>query len=129
MPRSTPPRMNVPPLSEHQIQNQIQSYLWMKGFFVMRLNSGRIPMTDKYGKKRIIQMAEPGTPDLMAFRPRHKMPNAAASDQGIQLIFVEVKAGRNKPTIFQENKMHDLTRYGAYCVVAYSIEDLQKLGI
>jgi len=117
--------------TEHQIQNAIMGYLRAKGYYVMRLNSGAIRSRDGHGKMNLIRLMEPGTPDVLAFkgRPAYSItPNGEPSYQS-NIIFVEVKAGKNKPTTLQKMKMDELMRYGATCFVAYSVEDLIKLGI
>jgi len=100
--------------TEHEIMNAIINILWIKGFYPMRLNSGKIPMESKYGK-RLIQLLPAGTPDIMAFKPY--------ADH-VKLIFVEVKAGNNEATWIQQQKMIELTRFGAKCIVAHSVDEL-----
>ena len=97
--------------SEHSIQNTIISYLWMRGYYVQRLNSGKIPMQSLHGQ-RLIQLMPPGTPDIMAFKKN-------------ELLFIEVKRPGKKPTYLQEEKMKELETYGARCFVATSLEDVE----
>lgn len=110
--------------TEHQIQNAIMGYLRAKGYYVMRLNSGAIRSRDSHGKMNLIRLMEPGTPDVLAFKK-----NYDCEGYGCELLFIEVKAGKNKPTTLQKMKMDELMRYGATCFVAYSVEDLIKQGI
>lgn len=92
----------------------------------MRLNSGRIPMTDYRGKQRMIWMGEKGTPDLMAFRKPYVFDKKYRL---VQLLFIEVKRPGKKPTFNQEQMMKLLEEKGARCIVATGIEDLEKEGI
>lgn len=110
--------------SEHQLQTLIINYLFIKGYYAMRLNSGKIPMEGKRGR-RLIQMLPAGTPDIMAF----KSPRVVIFDPArkyCELLFIEVKRPGNKPTILQQTKMKELEESGARCFVASSIEDVDK---
>lgn len=108
--------------SEHDIQSVIINYLQAKGWYVMRLNSGKMPYEYK-GKRGMVHMLPVGTPDLMAFKDPYQ------AEGGVDLLFIEVKAGKNKPTDLQTMRMKELERYGAKCMVAYGVEDLEKAGI
>lgn len=107
--------------TEKQIQQTIINFLKYKGFFVLRLNSGRIPTS----KGKMVNLAPKGTPDIMAFRnPR---TCGCMKCDGVSLIFVEVKRKGNKPTFAQEQMMKELEFYGSRCLVAHSVEELEKL--
>lgn len=69
--------------------------------------------------------AAAGTPDIMAFKPIKSISDVDRVD----LIFVEVKQPGNKPTPLQEAKMKELESFGAQCLVATSIDDVQAQGI
>lgn len=99
-------------VTEHQLQTEIMQYLQYKGYYVMRLNSGKYSVGEGRSK-RFIMGQEAGTPDLMAFR-------------GVRMFFVEVKVPGNKPTLLQTQKMKELEGYGAQCFVATSLEELQE---
>lgn len=116
--------------TEHQIQTLLKNYLTAKGWYVMRLNSGRIPMSDYRGKQRMIWMGEKGTPDLMAFKEL-SLPNGYGSvpETHLKLLFIEVKRPGKKPTFNQEQMMKLLEEKGAKCIVASSIEDLEAEGL
>lgn len=90
----------------------------MWGWYVMRLNSGKMSRTytNKSGvtKKRFINMLPPGTPDLFALKKG-------------RVAFIEVKKPGNKPTYLQEEKMKELQSYGAVCLIARDPEDLEPL--
>lgn len=123
--------------SEKQIQQQIMNLLRMKGYYVMRMNSGKYSVGEG-SSRRFIKGHEAGTPDVMAFKKGvanvdldkvEYKPNARFLITGyyIDLLFVEVKAGRNKPTTLQTMKMKELEEYGAKCLVAYSVEDVEAV--
>lgn len=109
------------PVSEHQLQTEIMQYLRYKGFYVMRLNSGKYAMGEGPSKRFIVGQ-EAGTPDILCFREGfiHRGVTHA------QMIFIEVKKSGNKPTILQTAKMQELEGYGAKCFVATSIEDVES---
>lgn len=111
-------------LSEHQIQAQIEKGLRGRGFYVDRMNSGNMRVRDARGKWYFVKLHPAGTPDLMAFKPLYDNDGGRI---GAQLLFVEVKAGYNKPTRLQQWKMQELTGKGAECIVAYSWEDVEKV--
>lgn len=110
-------RMKLQELTEHEIQTQVINYLGYNGFYCMRLNSGKIRSSDKYGKSRMINLAPVGTPDLQAFRKK---------GDGVQLYFFEIKRPGRKATWHQEQKMKELEEFGARCLVVTSIEDLER---
>ena len=114
----------MPPMKEHQLMTLLKNYLQAKGWWVMRINSGAIRATNKYGNQHMVRLAEVGMPDLMAFR---------SADRGIkdyfeltQLLFIEVKVPGNKPTFLQIRKMKELEEFGARCIVIHSLEELEK---
>ena len=108
--------------TEHQIQTQIINFLKYKGWFVMRLNSGKISVGEGRSR-RMIQLAEVGTPDLMAFREvwfENRMYRAT------ELFFIEVKRPGKLPTLHQKVKMQELEEHGARCIVAHSVEEVEE---
>lgn len=117
--------MKLPLPSEHQIQTDIMTFLILKGWYVMRLNSGIIPSATK-GK--MIRLMPAGTPDIMAFKNivtqassvHHLMTNQ------LDLIFIEVKKEGKKATPIQEETMRSLEKYGARCLVAHSVAEVEK---
>lgn len=116
--------------TEHQIQTEIINYLRMKGWYVMRLNSGKYSVGE--GKsKRFIMGQDAGTPDLMCFKKTKFGLNIEDVEGlpyvGVSLFFIEVKVSGNKPTLLQTAKMKELEEYGAKCIVATSVEDVMKL--
>lgn len=115
-------------LSEHQIQDQIMGYLRSKGWYVDRMNSGRMQYRNSHGKIGYVKLHPVGTPDIMAFKKKW-VETESGSYYKTHLLYVEVKAPGNKPTRLQTMKMQELTEHGAICLVATSIEDLAKVGI
>ncbi len=117
---------DLPPPLEHQTMQQIVNYLKYKGWYVMRLNSGRYSVGEGRSR-RYIMGQEKGTPDLLAFKPviRENRRYREIED----LLFIEVKRQGNKPTELQLAKMRELEEYGARCLVIHSLEELQAEGI
>lgn len=101
-----------PKVSEHALQQLFMNYLTAKGYYVMRLNSGKFAVGEG-ASRRFIRGQDAGTPDLLCIKKG-------------KALFVEVKVGSNKLTIMQEQKIKELAEYGCKTIVAYSIEDLQE---
>lgn len=104
-------------VKESTISRQIYLYLQYHGWYVIRLNSGMISLGEGENK-RFFKGSEKGTPDLMAFK---------TVNEKLQLVFIEIKRANKKPTDWQRIKMEQLRKYGARCIVAHSIDDIQKL--
>lgn len=130
---------------ESEIQNSIIEYLRLKKFYVQRLNSGMIPLAYK-GKTRMMNLSEPGTPDLMAFKneifiaeelkieeleakPNERIIMKPITYKMLQLYFIEIKRPGKTATKLQAEKMLELEKYGASCLEIHSIEELQKAGL
>lgn len=126
--------MNTIQPTEHQIQTLIINYLKIKGWYVMRMNSGKYSLGEGRSK-RFVQGHEAGTPDVMAFKKFTKpgtekdYGSYATAEQELSLLFIEVKRPKKKATVLQEAKMKELQEYGAKCIIATSIEDLKAKGI
>lgn len=101
--------------SEHQIQNDIFTYLAYKGYYVLRLNSGAVKTKTGY-----MRLSPKGTPDLMAFK-------GYSGHGGVNLLFIEVKRPGKKVSPEQEIMMDMLSTYGARCIVAYSVKDVEEI--
>lgn len=108
--------------SERGIQAAIINYLGYKGWKTIRLNSGRIPI-ESNGKKRLVMLSEPGTPDLLAFRKCE----CCIMKMSVDLLFIEVKRPGNAATALQTAKMKELEAYGAKCITIHSIEELETV--
>ena len=112
--------------TEHQIQTQIINFLKYKSWFVMRLNSGKISVGEGRSR-RMIQMNEVGTPDIMAFRRFVRTCDVhSIGTLHLDLLFIEVKRPGNKPTLHQKMKMRELESFGARCLVAHSVEEVEE---
>lgn len=99
-------------MKESAIQAHIIQYMTMRGHYVMRLNSGLV----KSERGGMMRLAPAGTPDLLCIKDG-------------KCLFIEVKAGKNKPTDLQLQMMAILESYGAKCLVSYGIDDLQERGL
>jgi hypothetical protein len=119
--------------TEHQIQYLLMGYLRRKGYYVERLNSGKFSAGEGRSK-RFIMGVTPGTPDLIAFKQYQGKLDCIKCDNPVgglytDLVFIEVKRPGNKPTALQKAKMEELEEYGARCIVATSVEDLETMGL
>jgi hypothetical protein len=113
--------------TEHQIQTQVVNFLRYKGYYVQRMNSGKIPIGEGRSR-RLVSMSRAGTPDVMAFKASRWIVDPGGEYQQpeqIQLLFVEVKTPGNKPTPLQTEVMKELEEHGARCIVAHSIEEVE----
>jgi site-specific DNA-cytosine methylase len=114
--------------SEHQIQTEIINFLRGQGYYVQRLNAGNYAVGEGRSR-RMVHGVKAGTPDIMAFKKVEYTTDVWAGSQfkDTDLLFVEVKAGKNKPTALQTEIMKELEEYGARCIVAHSREEVEQL--
>jgi hypothetical protein len=108
--------------TEHQLQTQIINFLRYKGYYVQRMNSGKIPIGEGRSR-RLISMSRAGTPDVMAFKP--SLIITRSRNWPVDLLFIEVKTPGNKATPLQTEVMKELEAHGARCIVAHSIEEVE----
>lgn len=94
-------------MSETEIQKQIIDFLKKKGWLVFRMNAGLV----KKGSYTF-HLSPKGTPDLMAVGPE-------------VLIWIEVKAGKAKPTPEQLEQHAALRVRGQKVVVVWSLDELK----
>lgn len=98
--------MKIP---ESAIQSHIMQYMTKKGWYVQRQNSGMV----KSERGGMVRLAPVGTPDLLCIKDG-------------RILFIEVKNEKGKVTELQQQKMEELRGYGAECIVARSIEDVEN---
>jgi len=101
-----------PAIPERAIQASIIEYLRWRGYYVQRLNSGGM----RDARHNLVTLSAAGTPDVLAIKDG-------------RALFVEVKRPGKRPTARQEAMMETLRSYGAHCLVATSVEDLQAAGL
>jgi len=94
---------------ERAIQASMMTYLRLRGYYVLRLNAGALP--NKQG--RPVHMLPAGCPDLLAIKAG-------------RATFVEVKRPGKMPTEGQRLMMETLRSYGARCLCATSVEELER---
>jgi hypothetical protein len=78
------------------------------------MNAGAI-MTGQYSQRRV-QLAPPGCPDIIGWQ----------KGTG-KFIGVECKVGPNKRTALQEQFARDIQADGCIYILAYSLEDVEKV--
>lgn len=99
----------TPAITERAVQSAIMQYLRLRGYYVLRLNAGAL--LDAQG--RSVRMHPAGTPDLLAIKDG-------------RAVFVEVKRPGKMPTERQRLMMAELRTYGARCICATSVEELER---
>ncbi len=99
--------MRIP---ERAIQAQILQYLRYRGIKAFRINAGGL--RDK--RNHLIRMAPKGSADIWGVMP------------GGRAIFVECKAEGGKLTQFQELFLQEMKEQGAVCIVARSVDDVER---
>jgi len=103
-------------LTEHELMNWCISWLSLKGHYVQRINSGKIPVFQSGRIARMVKLAETGTPDIIGF---HK-------DTG-QFIGIEIKVKPNKPLPAQVEFITNLKRCGGIGAIVYSQEEMMSI--
>lgn len=88
------------------------------------MNSGMLPMGEGRSR-RLIRMNKAGTPDIMAFKNKD-CPNLECGYPIVDLLFIEVKRPGNKATPLQTEVMKELEEYGATCIVAHSVDEVEN---
>ena len=106
---------------EADIQHEIITYLESKGYYVQRLNAGGYKLGNGF-----VHGVKGGTPDLMAFKCQVDFCNAPIGDCDIDLVFVEVKRPGGIVSELQIQKIKELENYGARCIVAHSVAELEE---
>jgi hypothetical protein len=83
----------APRLTENDVEAQVKTFLEFRGWKVIRLHSGLIPLPyERDGKKALIRIGEQGMPDWLAVHPRmHERGKPAC-------IWMELKRPGAKPS-------------------------------
>lgn len=105
-------------MTESDLSRGIREALTAKGCWVMRLNSGAMPIGT--GKaRRFIRMGEPGTPDLLVMFPAGFPTPEHAMDWG----FLEVKLAKGKLSVAQVAWHEKAAQLGINCRVVRGISE------
>lgn len=112
-------RFSRPRIPESAIQAHVLQYLRLRGIKAYRINAGMIPTGEKRSR-RMIRLAPKGFSDIMGV-----LGEAFGRHKG-RAIFVEVKAKGGKLTQFQEMFLDEMRQQGAVCIVARSIDDVER---
>lgn len=101
--------------SESDIQRTILDYLALLRIPAWRNNSGAVALGE--GKsRRYVRYGQKGSSDILGVLP----PSG-------RLLAIEVKRPGNKPTEHQTAWLERMRAAGAVCIVATSIEDVQRV--
>lgn len=100
---------------ESDIQRSILDYLALLRILCWRNNSGAVALGE--GKsRRYVRYGQKGSSDILGVLP----PSG-------RLLCIEVKRPGNRPTEHQTAWLERMRAAGAVCVVAYGIEDVQRV--
>jgi len=103
-------------IKEKDIIKSCMQYLLLKGYEVIRNNSGAFVVAEN-GKKRLIRFGSPGSPDLIACSPDGRF------------VAIECKSKRGKLTDFQRNYLNRIAARGGIALVVRSVEELERAGL
>lgn len=101
-------------MTEHDTQNAIIQLITLKGGVPIRVNSGMVKITDQSGKTRVFKGEKKGTSDLIALYKG-------------RFIAIEVKYGDNHPTREQWAFLARVVENGGIALVAYDVEDVNRI--
>lgn len=119
MPKERAFKLPVP--SEKVIQSGILSYLALTDVLAKRNNAGKLRINDGVHRNRMVNLGESGWPDIIGLLGRSYGAKAG------HFLGVEVKKPGNKTTPLQDSVLARIEEYGGITIVAYSIEDVQKV--
>lgn len=112
-------------MSENDIRNACAEWLIYDGWLVLRINSGAATVKDEKGKRRWMWFTKwmalgegtqtAGVSDLLCLKPSQPP------------LVVEAKVPGNTPTEAQRRFMAQWEAHGGKAVVAYSIEDVERV--
>lgn len=97
-------------MTEGQVVNACIRYLWLKGCFVWRQNTGAYKPE---GSNRFIRYGTPGCPDIVGLTPSGRF------------LGVECKVGLAKQTPHQVTFQNHIERHNGIYILARSIDDLE----
>lgn len=107
--------------SENDIKNAVIKYLRLRGYWVMRLNTGAFS-GEYHGKRRFVRFAVPGCADILAIRQR--TPLDAPS-----VVWIETKSETGRQTERQRQFEREVKAVGCWYFVVRSLDDLKELWL
>jgi hypothetical protein len=102
---------------EKEVIKACIQYLTLKGYEVIRNNTGAFVATGENGKKRLIRFGFPGSADIIACSPEGRF------------VAVECKSDSGRLTIAQQDFIRRVTDRNGIAVVARSVDDLVRAGL
>lgn len=118
---------------ESEVQSAILEWLAYKGFYAVRVNSGKMLATYK-GKQRMIHMAPKGTPDILCCIGGHFVGIEVKKDEKGVKAWGKVadKVRRGEPIaesrhreLAQVEQQMAIMEAGGHCMVCASVDDLE----
>jgi hypothetical protein len=106
---------------ETEIQAAILDYLKLRGHLCFRVNNIPATFIDRHGERQfraLSKYAVKGMPDIMLIRK-----------PGGRLFGIEVKTPTGKVSPDQVDFGRKIIEAGGECIVARSIDDLQRIGL
>ncbi len=103
---------------ESAIQRAILDYLRLRRIYAVRINSGRIRISDPSRKTRLVKLADAGTPDILACLPTR--PYGA-------FVAFEVKTDTGKLTDLQAARHEQIRESNGGAFVVRSVDDVRDV--
>lgn len=105
------------PTKEKSVLNSCIQYLTLKGYVVIRNNTGAFAAEGANGKRRLIRFGQVGSSDIIA-----------CSKDG-RFIAIECKSATGKLTSHQSDFLRKINNNNGTAIVARSVDDLINAGI
>lgn len=104
-------------IKEKNVLNSCIQYLTLKGYVVIRNNTGAFVSQNQNGKKRFIRFGQAGSSDIIA-----------CSKDG-KFVAVECKSDTGRVTPYQSDFLRRVKSNNGIAVIVRTIDDLIKAGL
>ena len=108
----------VPKISEDQLQKQVATYLTLKHPHVLWFHAPNGGSRNLFEAVKLKAMGvKPGVPDIMILSRK----------LGYYGLSIELKVGKNKPSDFQKEWLHNLDIIGWKTAVCYTFDEARSI--
>lgn len=112
------------PEKESSIQSAIIQYLEMRGFKVIRINSGAVRIGER--GRSFVKLAPAGTPDLLVLPQYQEIRKMHYTTHPQDMFWIECKTVKGVLNANQISVHNDYALRGVQVIVARSIDDVMK---